>query len=297
VEDLRLNPTFVFAGFLDVLYDAGIIQPSDTNQGDQFDFDVEFGPGYAADAGVGTAARSGIIDEFGTLFSSPSTAGPNPGLLATLFFDAVGVGTASVVGSPADSSPFQDTLLFQKDDPVDRTRIRFDSLQFNVTAGSNAPLQNFSLPQDVNNDGAVSPIDALLIINEVSRVAPMGEGELAGSDPIIASRYYDVNGDQRTSALDALQVINYLKRASDSEPNGEAVAQDLSVPATSSSSDDTDEVFAVLNDDDVAKIVSTDLPAGQASGGIDLVVAQDADEEEDDEVLDLLASDVLGFWK
>jgi hypothetical protein len=218
--------------------------------------------------------------------------------LATLFFDAVGVGTASVVGSPADSSPFQDTLLFEKDDPVDRTRIRFDSLQFNVTAGSNAPLQNFSLPQDVNNDGAVSPIDALLIINEVSRAAPMGEGELAGNAPIIASQYYtDVNGDQRTSALDALQVINYLKRASDSEPNGEAVAQDLSVPATSSSSDDTDEVFAVLNDDDVAKIVSTDLPAGQASGGIDLVVAQDADEEEDDEVLDLLASDVLGFWK
>jgi hypothetical protein len=217
--------------------------------------------------------------------------------LATLFFDAVNVGTATVVGGPADSSPFQDTLLFQEDDPVDRNRIRFESLQINVSSGGSFALQNFSLPQDVNADGSVSPIDALLIINEMSRETPMGEGELEGNDPIVASRYYtDVNGDQRTSALDALQVINYLKRASDSEGLAEQVAVGLPAAASSLSSDDTDDVFATLNDNEVEKIVSTDLPAGQASGSVDLVVAQDADEEQDDEILDLLASDVLRLW-
>ena len=124
VEDLRANPTFVFAGFLDMLYDSAIILPAAPAPGSEFDFDVEFGPGYVTDAGVGTAARAGIIDEFGSLFANASPGNDfedlNPGLLATIYFNAISVGTANVVGSPADFSPFQDTLVFGDDDPIDR---------------------------------------------------------------------------------------------------------------------------------------------------------------------------------
>lgn len=68
---------------------------------------------------------------------------------------------------------------------------------------------------DVNSDGRVSPLDALMVINAL---ANRREGEAIDS----AMLDYDVNGDQRLSALDALQVINQLAlnrktTASDSE--------------------------------------------------------------------------------
>ncbi|MCG8651544.1 MAG: Ig-like domain-containing protein, partial [Pirellulales bacterium] len=88
VEDLRPTSTFVFAGFLDMLYNSGVIQPADTISGDNLDFDVVIGPGYSNSAAVGTAVRPGIIDEFGTLFAQATVpnndfSGLNPGLLAT----------------------------------------------------------------------------------------------------------------------------------------------------------------------------------------------------------------------
>ena len=130
VEDLRnFNSTFVFAGYLDVLYNAGIIEPVEGTPGSEFNFDVLFGPGYADDAGVGTAAVPGIINEFGTLSTANNqNEGSNPALLATLFFRATASGTVTISGGPADSSPFQDTLLFLQDDPVGTDQIRYDVL-------------------------------------------------------------------------------------------------------------------------------------------------------------------------
>ncbi|MGI9470071.1 MAG: Ig-like domain-containing protein [Rubripirellula sp.] len=292
VEDLRNNPTFVFAGFLDVLYDTSILRPGDLNQGDDFNFDVVFGPEYSTSAGVGTAARPGIIDEFGTLLNSanvPDSEIPNlnPGLLATIFFDAVNVGTTSVVGSPADSSPFQDTLLYREDNPVSTADIRYDSLSITVTS-SGVPLQNLLLPQDVNVDGVVSPIDALLIINEMGRVSG-AEGENVGG---VSQYYTDVNGDQKISALDALQVINYLTRQSNSGASGEQVVL-LSDEKESTSTGSADAVFADLGSEE--KIVSTGAPTSQ--GGADTTPANgDAGDDDGDDTLDLLASDVDTIW-
>ncbi len=208
LDDLRapIDATFVFAGFLDVLYDAKILLPSNQIVGDRFNFDVVFGPNFNANTGVGTAARSGIIDEFGTQYqqSAVPTSNPNnidPVLMATLFFTAQASGTTNVVGAPADNSPFQDTLLFLEDDPVPVDRIRYDSLSITVIGlggEGEFPRQNTILPPDVNNDGFVTSIDALQVINELSRTqsaAINAEGE-----SVIASRLFtDVNGDKRTT--------------------------------------------------------------------------------------------------
>lgn len=59
-------------------------------------------------------------------------------------------------------------------------------------------------PLDVNGDGAVSPIDALLILNQLNLEGPTeieGRAELAK---------LDTNGDGFISPMDALLVINYL---------------------------------------------------------------------------------------
>ena len=59
-------------------------------------------------------------------------------------------------------------------------------------------------PLDVNGDGAVTPLDALMIINELDQ-----QNAGATIDPSMLAAC-DVNGDGVLTALDALLVINYL---------------------------------------------------------------------------------------
>lgn len=74
---------------------------------------------------------------------------------------------------------------------------------------------NAFLAPDVNGDGWVTPIDALLIIN---RLNSMGTGSLRAS----VSDFVDVNRDDYLSPIDALIVINYLNRLSMTQGDGEA---------------------------------------------------------------------------
>jgi len=77
------------------------------------------------------------------------------------------------------------------------------------------PYQNLDDPCDVNYDGLVTPIDALIVINELngngSRELP-----IPPEPPLLPPPYPDVNGDLYISPLDALFVINRLNA-----PDGE----------------------------------------------------------------------------
>ena len=71
-----------------------------------------------------------------------------------------------------------------------------------------APWQNAVFPVDVTDDGIVSPLDALLIINELNN---SGARLLSPPDEDNAPPpFIDVNGDNFVAPLDALLVINYL---------------------------------------------------------------------------------------
>lgn len=63
-------------------------------------------------------------------------------------------------------------------------------------------LEIYPCTLDVNNDGSVGPIDALMVINDQNEIARGGQGS---SNPRI-----DVNRDGNKSPLDALWVINYI---------------------------------------------------------------------------------------
>lgn len=65
---------------------------------------------------------------------------------------------------------------------------------------------NVSIPVDVNADGLVTPIDALLIINEINLRGPRS---LVGSH-LASPPYVDTNGDDMLSPDDVLRVVNYL---------------------------------------------------------------------------------------
>lgn len=73
---------------------------------------------------------------------------------------------------------------------------------------------NFLMPHDVNDDGNVSPIDVLVVINRLN-----GNDDLPGGE----REFHDVDDDSRLTPLDVLNVINDLN--SQNTPRGGEVHQ------------------------------------------------------------------------
>ncbi|MFO1065984.1 MAG: dockerin type I domain-containing protein, partial [Pirellulales bacterium] len=80
---------------------------------------------------------------------------------------------------------------------------------------------------DVSNDGFVTPMDALILINELNQRGPHS---LLPSD--VPPPYFDVSGDGYISPLDALLVINYLNNSVGGSGEGESLQPDARPQAT-----------------------------------------------------------------
>lgn len=92
---------------------------------------------------------------------------------------------------------------------------------------------NAANPYDVNDDGIVSPLDVLLIVNDINA---NGARDLRNSNTP-SPPYIDVTGENLVSALDVLQVVNYINSHRSGSSEGEdsqaartAAASDQSVP-------------------------------------------------------------------
>jgi uncharacterized protein (UPF0179 family) len=110
-------------------------------------------------------------------------------------------------------------------------------------------------PLDVNRDGRVSALDALAIINQISRMLSNDSESLAGSVGQDLSDY-DANGDGRISALDALLVINHISATNqEAESTVDSVIPTLEAvaPASQSSLDD-DLIRLLANDNIIARL-------------------------------------------
>jgi hypothetical protein len=96
----------------------------------------------------------------------------------------------------------------------------------NVT-GFMSDYYNAIKPVDVNNDGILAPIDALLIINELNsrgggyQLMPLASGGNGEGETASHRNYIDVNNDGYVAPIDALLVINALNA-----PEGELQADD-----------------------------------------------------------------------
>ena len=80
---------------------------------------------------------------------------------------------------------------------------------FIIDVGSATPWQNPINPLDVTADGLVSPLDALVVINQLNAAGSRLLGQLPNA-PNGPADYFDVNGDGAITPLDALQIINAL---------------------------------------------------------------------------------------
>ncbi len=86
------------------------------------------------------------------------------------------------------------------------------------------PLNNFMMPEDADMSGSITPLDALVVINQLNSesVGSLSSGVAADKGVAV-----DVDADGNLSPLDALTVINYINR--NSEDGADALPSSVSM--------------------------------------------------------------------
>ena len=284
VQDLTPAMGGVFAAYLDVVYPgtAASVQGTIT-------FGADFPNGQS-----GATSVVGLVDEVGA-FDGLDRLGGTEALLFSLPMQAAQAGNFAFSTNPADVLPQHNVLLFDRDDPVPTDQIEYRSLSLTFTQVL-AAQTNPRNALDVNDDTTVSPLDALLVINELnSTSAALGEGE----SPSI---YLDVSSDGSVSPLDALLIINELNRMSDAEAEPVALAAvaaavDFTITVETDDVDASRRASTSGTDGPSAKpLVLTDVAREQLFGSLanpaELAAATDV-EDNLDGVLNLIGDDLL----
>jgi len=108
-----------------------------------------------------------------------------------------------------------------------------EDYQVNISGN---PWRNPVTARDVNNDGSVSAIDALVLINSINRGDFPAQSPLPSPPNRPVPPYLDTNGDGYLTSADVLLVINFLNTQRSGEGEGEGEAADLLSTAAFSSS-------------------------------------------------------------
>ena len=93
-----------------------------------------------------------------------------------------------------------------------------------------AVSHNTILPADVTQDGVVSPLDMIVILNYLDAAA--GSNSVASTLGSTERFQLDVNGDQAVSPIDAILVLNYLDsavRSAEAEDGAESEDGDVAI--------------------------------------------------------------------
>ena len=179
-------------------------------------------------------------------------------------------------------------------------------------------LQNPDENLDVNDDGEVTAIDALQVINVLNRSGSSNGIPVTPDDQ--GPSFYDVNGDQRITTIDAFRVINELNRRDtrgnigeseapiDSVESDSAVSESLFAPIDVSRTVTITSNDQIDNDlDPITSIVSDEIPmisvgaSGQdestrLSSAIEVIAEEresDRDEDETIQALDAAMADLI----
>ena len=241
VQDLRSagSSLGVFAAYEDILYSSTLVSVVDSSTNDpNLGFQVQFGSNYQR-VREGDIRTTGLINELGAVSTGDIPLGTGRELLFTVTMTANATGTASFVADPADIKPLHDTLTYNPVEALDVGQIRFgsDTLQIlsSTGGGGGEGYYNAQNPLDVNDDGFVSPIDALSIINRLNS-GDTDLGAVAGEGEVSKRLYVDTNNDGFLAPIDALLVINRLNANSlAAQAEGEGTQEvDLLAPAAGS---------------------------------------------------------------
>lgn len=271
VQDTRAGngPFGVFAAYQDILYTNPDLVTVSTRNATQLFTESSFVSPYNFNAISGDNRTPGLINELGSTQTGSTSLGNTERLQFSINVLAKAGASGQVVftGDPSDVKPFNDSLLYLRDTALTPVQIDFDSITVNIssavanTLAAGEGFTNSSNQFDVNNDGVVSPIDALVLINNLTRggtrqliATPAGEGEASTTSKV----YLDVNKDGFLSSIDVLQVINRLSRSGGS---GEGESSAITTPSSTSSSTAAEgEGSSTVSDFDLAiDVLATDV--------------------------------------
>ena len=200
-----------YSAYMDLLYDRTKAQPLGA---------ITFGSQYQNFIS-GAGGTPGLVDEVGASFSDSTVN--NPGAAAKLVYNkqflTIGTGSLQFVADPPDVLPAHDLNAFVIGTGV--TRIPNSQVYFKPSFAGITVMgegegydTNLLIPADVNLDGKISPLDALLVINYLNQYSdPAGSGE---ASEVLYKR--DVNHDNQISPVDALIIINALNKAKPAAP-------------------------------------------------------------------------------
>jgi hypothetical protein len=203
------------------------------------------------------------IDDVGLW--TPDRSGVTPGGGAEWYFlvsnDATGAnritGTVNTLNHAFEPKPFSKDLYIQLGNEFALPIVgNFDPPSavgpIDFTPGEEEEVRN---RLDVNQDGFVSPVDVLIVINDLTTRGPQ---------PVFSSadRLLDVSNDGFVSALDVLQVINYLNAFGTVAAEGEGASL-LELPV--SNTIETVELVTLPNTDSLAATPFTVFAAADSS--------------------------------
>ncbi|NLX55607.1 MAG: S8 family serine peptidase [Planctomycetaceae bacterium] len=306
-RDVAANTAGIYAVYMDVLYDRTLVT-ANYDAANSLGFAISFTDEYS-NALSGDVDTPGIVNEVGAIQTGFDPLGPDLYEVFRIVFTAVDTGTVEFVGDPADVSPSHDVLYYHPPDVVSPADIQYGLKSLTIVdphasgagTGGGTPLGE---PLDVNFDGFISPIDALLVINHLNR----------GGTPGVR---LDVNRDKHVSPLDALLIVNYLNRrdglgegAGESAGEGEALD---AVAGTASEGFAVGNLAGAVQGTTVAMVAASPASAaavpgvpdaaadwqariGQAPTSGQLSSLVDVANEQWESLLDLLAEDVLAAW-
>lgn len=146
-----------------------------------------------------------------------------------------------------------------------RRPLRFELMESRQLMASDLCQHNLTMPNDVDGDQLVSPIDALAIINQLN-----GSKSSESTASAVSQLYLDVNDDGFVSPIDVLSVINTLnQKSSSSESSTQSAAVESETEASSNVSSDastTDTTVTPDIDCDTTEIGSTTVLVATIAG-------------------------------
>jgi peptidyl-prolyl cis-trans isomerase A (cyclophilin A) len=148
------------------------------------------------------------VDNTGSL--GPGLNGPGYAVFGWVLTGMSAVDNIAALPTFAFASPFAELPLrnyTQTDfnnhtNPTSNNQVTLSSI---TVVGTHPSFQNPVAVDDVNNDGALHPLDALNVINDL-----LANGTHTLNGPFSGTNYLDTSGDGKVSPLDALNVINAL---------------------------------------------------------------------------------------
>jgi len=217
VDDLRDSGAGVYAAYADIFYPARVVGVTE----DPIAFDEVYANGRSGDAN-----RAGLLNELGA-FGGLQTLGDGERLLASVSFVARRTGTAAFVVTPAGAIGHE-VLVYGEDRVVPARLVDWQGVQVQIVGG----WRNVELPTDVNDDGRITALDALLGVNAINTrgVLRLEQTDLATTATVATVagvHFYDVNGDGYLTPEDTLHVINRLNAGNGNPAVGEMPVRPL----------------------------------------------------------------------